>query len=388
MNSWRVLESRRVKAFFALLALTVLVHSAQAQGLVEGAGITGAMGGASQGASGMGGALGNMFGRAGDALGTPAQNAPQPPAAAAGQTPQSAPAPNAMAAAAPPSTALVYPLAGLARRDAELIIAAYKGDTPGVRRALARGANVNVRDRVYTWTPLMWASQNGHLGAVRYLLQKGANVNARSNDPNRRILIAYPRNLPGIDFAPDSLNGFDISNGGVTALMIATTGGYALTMRELLAHGADVNARTVQNSTALMAAAGSGYLPSVQLLIKHRANVHQADYMGMTPLVFAAIAGHQRLVQTLLTSGAKADIRLFTGQRLSDAVRIGGKREIANLLDRAAARQKRVARRSGGDKSSSGDRPVRHDSAPSAGDVSFPKAKDARPFDDGVMILR
>jgi len=47
-----------------------------------------------------------------------------------------------------------------------------------IRELLARGADVNVRDRTRT-TPLHWAALNGHRRACELLLEAGADVNAK-----------------------------------------------------------------------------------------------------------------------------------------------------------------------------------------------------------------
>ena len=63
-------------------------------------------------------------------------------------------------------------------RDAELMTAARKGDVRKAEDVISEGANVNGRDVNTNTTPLILASQNGHLNVVQLLLSKGANENA------------------------------------------------------------------------------------------------------------------------------------------------------------------------------------------------------------------
>ena len=60
---------------------------------------------------------------------------------------------------------------------APLVVAVNRGDTAAVDAQLARGADVNARDR-NGMTALMYASQQDALAIVQALLAKGADVNA------------------------------------------------------------------------------------------------------------------------------------------------------------------------------------------------------------------
>ncbi|HZI20007.1 MAG TPA: ankyrin repeat domain-containing protein [Pyrinomonadaceae bacterium] len=62
-----------------------------------------------------------------------------------------------------------------------LMLAAFKGDLPAVRRLLAEGADVNARDEVGD-TALMFAAFRGHEAIVNLLLSRGANVHARARN--------------------------------------------------------------------------------------------------------------------------------------------------------------------------------------------------------------
>ena len=49
-----------------------------------------------------------------------------------------------------------------------------------------KGADVNRRDEgIFKWTPLIWASSNGHREVVELLLAKGADVNAWDEVKNK-----------------------------------------------------------------------------------------------------------------------------------------------------------------------------------------------------------
>ncbi len=60
----------------------------------------------------------------------------------------------------------------------DLRAAAKKGDLPKVKSLLAKGAEVNAKDKD-ALTALMFASMNGHREIVELLLDKGADVNAK-----------------------------------------------------------------------------------------------------------------------------------------------------------------------------------------------------------------
>ena len=61
-----------------------------------------------------------------------------------------------------------------------LIPASWKGDTKTVEMLLAKGADVNAKDKNGE-TALMMASQNGHSEIVKLLLAAGADVNAKAS---------------------------------------------------------------------------------------------------------------------------------------------------------------------------------------------------------------
>jgi hypothetical protein len=106
-----------------------------------------------------------------------------------------------------------------------LIEAARAGDIPKLEKSLASGANPNQRAGVNDWTPLMHAIHKGQKESVRVLLQHGADVNARMGN-------------------------------GSTALIEAAGYGYADIVKKLLEAGAKPDVRDRDGYTALNAAIG------------------------------------------------------------------------------------------------------------------------------------
>ena len=120
---------------------------------------------------------------------------------------------------------------------------------------------------------------------------------------------------------------------GESALMTCARTGDVDAVKELLIHGADVNAKeSSHNQTALMWAAAQRHPEVVQALVEHRADVHArsrvipefvmrtrkfvgewVDRGGSTPLLFAARVGDVDSARILLAAGATPDEALPDG---------------------------------------------------------------------------
>jgi hypothetical protein len=108
----------------------------------------------------------------------------------------------------------------------------------------------------------------------------------------------------------------DADASGWTPLMYAA-GSYGNSgMNEMLAAGADVNARSRRGETALMAAAAAGNADKD--LIKAGADVNAANDVGMTTLMLLVQRGESDEVATLLKAGANARIRDKAGRTSLD----------------------------------------------------------------------
>ena len=76
-------------------------------------------------------------------------------------------------------------------------------------------------------------------------------------------------------------------------------------LRELLAQGAEVNAKANSGVTALMAASENGHLDVVRELLAQGADVHAKTNKGATALRAAARNKHDKVRDLLVGSGAK-----------------------------------------------------------------------------------
>ena len=96
--------------------------------------------------------------------------------------------------------------------------------------------------------------------------------------------------------------------------MVAARTGVADSVRSLLGHGVDVEAREGwRGQTALMWAAAENNATIVQPLVDAGANVNAQSDEGFTPLVFAVRAGHTNTVEALLDAGSDVNLTLPDG---------------------------------------------------------------------------
>ena len=144
-----------------------------------------------------------------------------------------------------PSLVLLAGLASPAETDlGDLGEAALRGDAEAVRSLLDRGADVESKTRIGSYTPLHLASRGGHVPVIGLLLEAGANPRAVT------------------------------TTSGVTPLHLAAASiGGAEAVAVLLAHGADANAREASaGQTPLMFAAASNRAAAVRELLERGAH--------------------------------------------------------------------------------------------------------------------
>jgi ankyrin repeat protein len=136
---------------------------------------------------------------------------------------------------------------------------------------------------VHAQTPLdrqlIAAAERGDVAAVKQLIAKGANVNAKDGKQDSAFLIASAR--------------------GQTEVVKLT-----------LAAGADLKSTNRYGGTGLIPACHYGHLETVKLLLTTKIDVNHVNNLGWTALLEAVILGdggptHTEIVRQLLAHGAK-----------------------------------------------------------------------------------
>ena len=199
---------------------------------------------------------------------------------------------------------------------------------------LSKGADINKLD-LQGYTPLTSAVRLGSVEAMNFLLAHGAKVDVPDKDGWAPILHAVLRNDPKLVDAlvAKGANVETKAPRGYTALSIAVVEKKFDAAKALVDHGAKVDEAVGDKKiTPLMAAASEPppesrvrkllqTLDSVAIareLVKHGANVNAATSEGVTPLMIAAAHDNAPMIGLLLQSGAKADAKNADGETARD----------------------------------------------------------------------
>jgi hypothetical protein len=160
---------------------------------------------------------------------------------------------------------------------------------------LARGihsvfrADVNSKQKD-GWTPLHFASHNGHKDVCALLLDRGADVHARNN-----------AGQTALHFASQS------GHKDVCVLLIEFRTWRSLWIR------IDMNAKDCNGSTSLHSASLRGHPDVCGLLLDRGASKFLRDNDGETPLYRASHNGHKDVCALLLDRGADVDAKQKDG---------------------------------------------------------------------------
>ncbi len=160
---------------------------------------------------------------------------------------------------------------------------------------------------------IILAQASGRTETVKDLLAKGADVNARNFS-------------------------------GVSILAWAAQDGRTEIAKALLARGADVNAKDSRGVTALMSAASHGHTEIVKALLDKGADVNAKDKKGRTALMEAAVNGYTGIVQALLAKSADIDAKDDDGKDAVEYARRFGHVGIINILLEEDVRRKAAAK--------------------------------------------
>lgn len=145
------------------------------------------------------------------------------------------------------------------------------------------------------------AAEEGDVEQVSQLIAQGADVNAKSDD-------------------------------GWTPLSLASRNGHIEIVRKLLSSRADVKAKNTNMATPLMFASLPGHIEIVRLLLSSGANVNAELSDGTTALIVAAGRGHGEIVKLLLSGGADVEAKQDAGLTALMAATARGHIEMVRLL--------------------------------------------------------
>ncbi len=193
-----------------------------------------------------------------------------------------------------------------------LLAAVWKGNERAVRREIASGADLNVRDGRGR-TPLMLAAYRGNVAIAKLLVDAGADLNALDNQ--RYDVLTISAVLDDVDMLKFALGagadaGLITSPYDGTALIAAAHLGHVDVVEALIAAGAPIDHVNNIGWTALIESivlgdGGANHQAVLAALVRAGADVNLADSSGITPLTLARRRGYSEMASVLEKAGAR-----------------------------------------------------------------------------------
>jgi|SRR5688572_10307081 len=163
-----------------------------------------------------------------------------------------------------------------------LFDAVRAGDTTGVERLLASGAEVDSRDRDQA-TPLIAAALSDQPAVAELLLSKGADVMARNAGgftPLHAAAYSGSVRIAELLLAKGAVLEDAANKAGVTPLMVAVEENHVALLELLIARGADVNRPESHGYTPVTRAGFKGYRDIIRVLKRHGAACPPVEEIG------------------------------------------------------------------------------------------------------------
>jgi uncharacterized protein len=159
--------------------------------------------------------------------------------------------------------------------ETPLMIIARTSDGAAARLLLEKGANPNVKESQRGQTALMWAAANSQAGVMRELLAHGAEVDTQS---------AFDLMTPLVSSEPRAQ---PRPPGGETALLFATREGCMDCVKALLDKGAKIDLADPEGVSPLITAVFNAHFDVAKYLIEKGANINHWDWWGRSALYLA-----------------------------------------------------------------------------------------------------
>lgn len=211
-----------------------------------------------------------------------------------------------------------------------LFEAIKRGDTAGVRSLVDQDPALLESADAEGISAVLLAVYHGQKEILNDLLTRNPKLTifeAAAAGQSERVRERVSRD-PGsaLTYSPD----------GYTALGLASFFGHLEIVTLLLGLGAEVNvvSRNDMAVRPLHSAAAGRHLAVAQVLLAHGADVHAKSHGGWTALHSAADHGQIEFIRLLLEHGARPDVRNNEGLSPLDLARRGAHSEVADLLAR------------------------------------------------------
>lgn len=232
---------------------------------------------------------------------------------------------------------------GNTENEITLLQAVRLGDTAIVKKMIAGGADITIKDE-YGLTLLANAATRGYTAIAEALLEAGADVNA--TDSVRTVLIhavagGHTATVEALLVAGADVNA--TGHGGITALMSVATGNLA-TVEVLINAGADVNAKDKYGFTALLNSAYHGYLDIAELLIANGAEIEKIDSSN-TALMHASAESETRMLLFLEGGAVLEAIGIYSAyDDVQDATLLESMKSLQEAFDDVMSTYSRIWR--------------------------------------------
>eukprot|EP00048_Salpingoeca_helianthica_P002251 m.55828 g.55828 ORF g.55828 m.55828 type:complete len:490 (-) comp11992_c0_seq1:563-2032(-) len=168
------------------------------------------------------------------------------------------------------------------------------------------GIDVNIQDCDW-WTPLHAAAACGHWRLTNTLLSHGADATIVNSDGELAYDIAEGDRTKGI--LNDEMARLGMDEAKMTELRDAAGKKMLAQINDLIAQGADLNAKDIFGNTLLHCAASNGFLECIETLLQNKADPDTRDDDQNTPLHLAVFFGELHAVEMLGKYGATLEVR-------------------------------------------------------------------------------
>ncbi len=157
------------------------------------------------------------------------------------------------------------------------MIIARTANVAGAKLLLDKGANPNAKETQRGQTPLMWAAAGSQAAMMRELLARGAEVDAKSDTGSDERRL-WSVLEPRAQPRPP---------GGMTAMLFSVREGCLDCVKALVDKGAKLDLPDPEGVTPLISAIFNTHFDVAKYLIDKGANINRWDWWGRSPLYLA-----------------------------------------------------------------------------------------------------